>query len=101
MRNPLGGNRKVGSIGIPLPSTQAVVVDLARGRKEVETGQIGELAIRGPQVMMGYWKDEEATRAAILDDGWLLTGDVAQMDEDGYFRIIARKADMWYPEETW
>jgi long-chain acyl-CoA synthetase len=97
--NPLGGNRKIGSIGIPLPSTQAVVVDLARGRKEVETGQIGELAIRGPQVMMGYWKDEKATRAALLDDGWLLTGDVAQMDEDGYFRIIARKADMWYPEK--
>ena len=97
--NPLSGNRKVGSIGIPLPSTQAAVVDLARGRKEVETGQIGELAIRGPQVMMGYWKDEEATRAVLMDDGWLLTGDVAQMDEDGYFRIIARKADMWYPEK--
>jgi long-chain acyl-CoA synthetase len=97
--NPLNGNRKVGTIGIPLPSTQAAVVDLARGRKEVEIGHIGELAIRGPQVMMGYWKDEEATRAVLLDDGWLLTGDVAQMDEDGYFRIIARKADMWYPEK--
>ncbi len=97
--NPLNGNRKVGSIGIPLPSTQAVVVDLARARKEVEVGQIGELAIRGPQVMMGYWKDEEATNAVLMDDGWLLTGDVAQMDEDGYFRIIARKADMWYPEK--
>jgi long-chain acyl-CoA synthetase len=97
--NPLSGNRKVGSIGIPLPSTQAAVVDLARGRKEVEVGQIGELAIRGPQVMMGYWKDEEATRAVLMDDGWLLTGDVAQMDEDGYFRIIARKADMWYPDK--
>ncbi|MBI3162863.1 MAG: alpha/beta fold hydrolase [Chloroflexi bacterium] len=97
--NPLSGNRKVGSIGIPLPSTQAAVVDLARGRKEVEVGQIGELAIRGPQVMMGYWKDEESTKAVLLDDGWLLTGDVAQMDEDGYFRIIARKADMWYPDK--
>ena len=97
--NPLSGNRKVGSIGVPLPSTQAAVVDLARGRKEVETGQIGELAIRGPQVMMGYWKDEEATKAVLMDDGWLLTGDVAQMDEDGYFRIVARKADMWYPDK--
>ncbi len=97
--NPLGGNRKVGSIGIPLPSTQAAIVDLARGRKEVEPGQIGELAVRGPQVMMGYWKDEEATKAVLMDDGWLLTGDVAQMDEDGYFRIIARKADMWYPDK--
>jgi len=97
--NPLGGERKVGSIGVPVPSTEAAVVDLARGRKEVQPGQIGELAIRGPQVMMGYWKDEKATSKAITKDGWLLTGDVAQMDSDGYFRIIARKADMWYPEK--
>ena len=97
--NPFEKSRKVGSIGIPMPSTQAAVVDLKTGRKEVEPGQIGELAIRGPQVMMGYWKDEAATRAVLLDDGWLLTGDVAQMDQDGFFRIIARKADMWYPEK--
>ena len=95
--NPLNGKRKVGSIGIPLPSTEAAVVDLMRGRKEVEPGHIGELAIRGPQVMMGYWKDKKATSQAITKDGWLLTGDVAQMDAEGYFRIIARKADMWYP----
>jgi long-chain acyl-CoA synthetase len=94
--NPLLGNRKVGSIGVALPSTEAAIVDLVYGRKEVEPGQIGELAVRGPQVMMGYWKDEEATKAVLMDDGWLLTGDVAQMDEDGYCRIIARKADMWY-----
>jgi len=97
--NPLNGHRKVGSIGIPLPSTEAAVVDLVRGRKEVEPGQIGELAIRGPQVMMGYWKDPKATAKLITKDGWLLTGDVAQMDSDGYFRIIARKADMWYPSK--
>ncbi|MBK9603470.1 MAG: alpha/beta fold hydrolase [Anaerolineales bacterium] len=97
--NPLGKNRKVGSIGVPLPSTHAAVVDLKLGRKEVEPGQIGELAVRGPQVMMGYWKNEAATREVLTDDGWLLTGDVAQMDEEGYFRIIARKADMWYPEK--
>ena len=95
--NPLNGKRKVGSIGVPLPSTEAAVVDLMRGRKEVGTGHIGELAIRGPQVMRGYWKDEKASSKAITKDGWLLTGDVAQMDADGYFRIIARKADMWYP----
>ncbi len=94
--NPLGGNRKVGSIGVPLPSTEARVVDLTNVRREVKVGQIGELAVRGPQVMMGYWKNPEATRQALTDDGWLLTGDVAQMDEDGYFRIVARKADMWY-----
>jgi long-chain acyl-CoA synthetase len=97
--NPLGKNRKVGSIGAPLPSTQAAVVDLVSSRKEVEPGQIGELAVRGPQVMMGYWKDEAATKEVLMDDGWLLTGDVAQMDMDGFFRIIARKADMWYPEK--
>ncbi len=95
--NPLNGERKLGSIGVPLPSTEAAVVDLSTSRKEVKPGQIGELAVRGPQVMMGYWKDPDATREVLMDDGWLLTGDVAQMDEEGYFRIIARKADMWYP----
>jgi long-chain acyl-CoA synthetase len=95
--NPLHGERKVGSIGIPIPSTEAAIVDLMHGRKEVESGQIGELAIRGPQVMMGYWKDKKSTSDVITKDGWLLTGDVAQMDSDGYFRIVARKADMWYP----
>jgi long-chain acyl-CoA synthetase len=76
------------------------VLDLVLGRKAVEPGQIGELAVRGPQVMLGYWKDEKATAKAITKDGWLLTGDVAQMDSDGYFRIIARKADMWYPSRS-
>ena len=97
--NPLEGMRKVGSIGIPFPSTEACVVDLKRGAKEVEPGQIGELAVRGPQVMLGYWRNPEASRNVITDDGWLLTGDVAVMDSDGYFRIIARKADMWYPDK--
>ncbi len=97
--NPMGKNRRVGTIGVPLPSTQAAVVDLKTSSREVEPGQIGELAIRGPQVMMGYWKDETVTQAVLTSDGWLLTGDVAQMDEDGFFRIIARKADMWYPEK--
>lgn len=97
--NPLGKNRRLGTIGVPLPSTEAVIVDLKSGRKEVEQGQIGELAVRGPQVMMGYWKNDAATKEVITDDGWLLTGDVAQVDEDGFYRIIARKADMWYPEK--
>lgn len=97
--NPMGKSRRLGTIGIPLPSTEAVIVDLKTGRKEVEPGQIGELAVRGPQVMMGYWKNDAATKEVIMDDGWLLTGDVAQMDEDGFTRIVARKADMWYPEK--
>jgi long-chain acyl-CoA synthetase len=97
--NPLDEKRKVGTIGVPLPSTEAVIVDLARRSKEVKQGQLGELAVRGPQVMLGYWRDPKATREVLTEDGWLLTGDVAQVDEDGYFRIIARKADMWYPKD--
>jgi long-chain acyl-CoA synthetase len=95
--NPLGEKRKVGTIGVPLPSTEARVVDLAQRSKAVPHGQIGELAVRGPQVMLGYWKNPEATREVLTEDGWLLTGDVAQMDAEGYFRIISRKVDMWYP----
>jgi len=98
--NPLGEKRKIGTIGVPLPSTEARIVDLAHRSKEVQPGQIGELAVRGPQVMLGYWKNPEATKE-VLTDGpggpWLLTGDVAQMDAEGYFRIISRKVDMWYP----
>jgi long-chain acyl-CoA synthetase len=95
--NPVSGAHKHGSIGLPLPSTEARLVDLRTGRKAVPPGQIGELAVRGPQVMMGYWKDPQATQKVLLPDGWLLTGDVGQMDSEGYFWIIARKADMWYP----
>ena len=97
--NPLGEKRKVGTIGVPLPSTEAKIVELGQRSKEVKPGQIGELAVRGPQVMMGYWKDPRATSEVITEDGWLLTGDVAQMDEEGYTRIVARKADMWYPTQ--
>jgi long-chain acyl-CoA synthetase len=95
--NPLNGTRKIGSIGIPFPNTEARIVDLRREKQVVETGHIGELAVRGPQVMLGYWEMAEETRRVLSPDGWLLTGDVAQMDADGYFRIIARKVDMWYP----
>lgn len=89
--NPLSGRRKVGSIGIPVPSTEAKIVDLATGR-DLPPGQVGELAVRGPQVMMGYWP--EARRDSITKDGWLLTGDVARMDEDGYVEVVARKREM-------
>ncbi|MFZ5884698.1 MAG: alpha/beta fold hydrolase [Chloroflexota bacterium] len=98
--NPLNGDRKVGTIGIPLPSTESRIVDLTNRRKDVKPGQIGELAVRGPQVMMGYWRNPQATAEVLTDDGWLLTGDIAQADEDGYVRIIARKADMWYPNKV-
>jgi long-chain acyl-CoA synthetase len=100
--NPLSGLRKVGSIGVPLPNTEARVVGLRHGVKDVPTDMIGELAIRGPQVMTGYWNDPVATQEVMRPGpsgggDWLLTGDVAQMDAEGFFRIVARKADMWYP----
>ena len=98
--NPLKGRRKVGSIGIPVPSTEAKIVSLNDPGKEMPVEQVGELAVRGPQIMSGYWNDEAATQKCLLPDGWLLTGDVAQQDPDGYYRIIARKADLWYPERT-
>ncbi len=95
--SPIGGKQKPGSIGLPIPSTEARLVDLRRGKKVVAFGQIGELVIRGPQVMLGYWQDPAGTSQVLSPDGWLHTGDVAQMDSDGYFRIIARKDEMWYP----
>lgn len=98
--NPINGLNKSGFIGIPLPSTEARIVDLKRGRP-LPPGQIGELVVRGPQIMGGgYWKDEEATNALIDRDGWLHTNDVARMDEDGYFQIISRRQDMWHGEEA-
>jgi len=91
--NPLQGLRKVGSIGIPLPSTEAKIVDLANGRK-LPPGKVGELAVRGPQVMLGYWNAGPEAREFVSRDGWLLTGDLARMDEDGYFAVVARKREM-------
>jgi long-chain acyl-CoA synthetase len=84
---------KVGSIGLPLPNTEARIVDLETGEKTLEQGETGELAVKGPQVMKGYWHRPEET-AMVLRDGWLLTGDVAHMDEDGYFYITDRKKDL-------
>lgn len=83
---------KVGSIGLPLPDTQAIILDLET-RKPLAVGETGELAIKGPQVMKGYWHQPEET-AAVFHEGWLLTGDIAQMDSDGYFYITDRKKDL-------
>jgi len=92
--NPFaGGKRKVGSIGIPIPDTDCRIIDLDDGQTDLPPGKSGELWIRGPQVMKGYWSNPEAT-AETLTDGWLHTGDIAEMDEDGYFYIVDRKKDM-------
>jgi long-chain acyl-CoA synthetase len=80
-------------IGIPFPDTDAKLVDPEDASREVARGESGELAVRGPQVMKGYWNHPEET-AAVLRNGWLLTGDIAKMDEDGYFYIVDRKKDL-------
>jgi len=90
--NPMNGIVKE-CIGIPFPDTDAKLVDPEDPSKPVGPGEAGELAVRGPQVMKGYWNHPDET-AAVLRDGWLLTGDIAKMDEDGYFSIVDRKKDL-------
>lgn len=91
--NPFSGQRKIGSIGLPRPDTDSKIVDLETGKKDLPPGEEGELCIRGPQVMKGYWNRPEES-AKSLRDGWLYTGDIAKMDEEGYFYIVDRKKDM-------
>ena len=91
--NPFLGKRKIGSIGLPRPDVDSKIVDLETGEKDLPPGEKGELCIRGPQVMKGYWNRSEETSKA-LRNGWLYTGDIARMDEEGYFYIVDRKKDM-------
>ena len=84
---------KVGSIGLPLPDTDARIFDAETGEKTLKPGETGELAVKGPQIMRGYWKKPEET-ANVLRGGWLYTGDIAKMDENGYFYITDRKKDL-------
>ncbi|OGR24980.1 MAG: long-chain fatty acid--CoA ligase [Desulfobacterales bacterium RIFOXYA12_FULL_46_15] len=92
--NPFNGLRKQGSIGVPIPDTECKIVDLNDKTKEVPLGEPGELLIRGPQVMKGYLKKPDETKKTLTEDGFLCTGDVAKMDEDGYFYIVDRIKDM-------
>ncbi len=91
--NPFRGIRKFGSIGLPFPDTDCRIVDLENGTKDLPAGVEGELIIKGPQVMKGYWNRPDET-AETLRDGWLYTGDIAKMDDGGYFYIVGRKKDM-------
>ena len=91
--NPFSGQRKVGSVGMPIPDTEVRIVDIDDYTKILPLGEEGEIIIKGPQVMKGYWNKPEAS-ANQLKEGWLLTGDIGKMDEDGYFYIVDRKKDM-------
>ena len=91
--NPQIGKRKAGSIGVPFPDVDARIMDVETGEKEMPVGEVGELVIKGPQVMQGYWNRPEETKQ-VLRNGWLYTGDLARMDEDGFFFIVDRKKEM-------
>jgi long-chain acyl-CoA synthetase len=90
--NPLDIKEWTGTIGVPVPSTEAAILD--DGGREVPVGSLGEIAIRGPQVMKGYWNRPDETAKVFTADGWFLTGDMGFMDERGYFKITDRKKDM-------
>ncbi|MHB8566306.1 MAG: long-chain-fatty-acid--CoA ligase [Nitrososphaerales archaeon] len=94
--NPFGNDVlvKSGSIGVPVPDTDAKIVDMETGSKDLVAGEVGELAVKGPQVMKGYWNQPDETSNVLKQDGWLLTGDIAKADDDGYFYIVDRKKDM-------
>ncbi len=91
--NTFFGRRKPGSVGFPIPNTDAKIVDAEDGRTVMKPGESGEILIRGPQVTSGYWNRADET-AQVLKDGWLYTGDIGIMDEEGFFYIVDRKKDM-------
>jgi long-chain acyl-CoA synthetase len=103
--NPMSGTRKVGTIGVPVPNTLSKIVDPGTGA-DLPVGQVGEIAIQSPQVMLGYWQKPEETARVMLEGKWFLTGDLGTMDADGFFTVVDRKKDMFivggfnvYPRE--
>ncbi len=90
---PWGGKIKPGTVGCPVPDTDVKIVDVETGETEMPTGETGEVVIKGPQVMQGYYKKPDET-AAVLKDGWFFSGDIGQLDADGYLTIVDRKKDM-------
>jgi long-chain acyl-CoA synthetase len=91
--NPVVNSGRHGSIGLPYPNTEARIVD-PESRRPTAVGEIGELQVRGPQVMSGYFENNSETRLVLTPDGWLNTGDLAKMDRDGFFYIVDRKKDL-------
>jgi long-chain acyl-CoA synthetase len=91
--NPVRGQRKRASIGLPISNVEARIVDIETGTTTLPVGEIGELVLRCPQQMRGYWTNADET-AQVIRDGWIYTGDVARMDEDGFFYIVDRKKEM-------
>jgi long-chain acyl-CoA synthetase len=91
--NPMNAPTKPNSIGVPMPDTECRIVDLEKGEEVMEVGKEGELVVKGPQVMKGYWKQPEMTDEAIRE-GWLYTGDIVKMDQEGYFYVVDRKKDI-------
>ena len=90
---PWGGTNKPGTVGVPLPDTDLRIVDVNGLEKELPPSEIGEIVIKGPQIMMGYYKNPEET-AKVLKDGWFYSGDIGCIDEDGYLKIVDRKKDL-------
>ena len=91
--NPPDGQIRTGSIGPPIADTESRIMDLETGTRELPVGEAGEIVIRGPQVMKGYWRKPEET-ALVLRNGWLHTGDIARKDDEGYYYIVDRKKDL-------
>ncbi len=91
--NPWGGTIKPGTVGLPIPDTDIRIVDVNDMEKELPLGEVGEIVIKGPQIMTGYYKNPEET-AKVLKDGWFYSGDMGCLDEDGYLKIVDRKKDM-------
>ncbi len=96
LMTPVTGEFKAGAIGVPLPDVDLKIVDLDTGRETVPDGESGEILIRAPQVMMGYWNRPGPTNE-ILKDGWVRTGDIGIQDEDGYVYLVDRKKDLIKP----
>ncbi|WP_255790981.1 long-chain-fatty-acid--CoA ligase [Arthrobacter zhaoxinii] len=92
--NPFAESRRNGTIGVPFPSTDMRVVDPEHPENDVERGAPGELLVRGPQVFAGYWNNPEGTAEILLDGGWLRTGDIVTVDEDGFVKVVDRRKEL-------